>query len=415
MAPGPHPKSWPARLPVYYGWVMLVLAAVAMTATLPGRSHGLGLVRSRMIDDPALELTGRGFDWLNCWAVLIGSALCLPVGRLIDRVGVRAALVAVAAGLGLAVLSMTQATGWLVLFLALILVRGLGQGALSLVSMAMVGKWFTRRLGVAMGLFSVLLTVGFIVSFVAVGEGVKAVGWRGAWAGMGWAILLGLVLLGLLLVRSTPESVGLAADPGPTDTRRAVFDMPPGEALRTPAFWVFTAASAVFYLAWTAVTLDHEELLRDRGFDYDTYIVVGAVLTFIGLPTNLLGGWLAQRWHLGKLLAVGMAALAGALALFPFVADRGVLLLYAGLLGVAGGVVTVVFFAVYGTAYGRAGLGTIVSVAQALAVVTSAFGPVLLTESRVAFGSYAPLFLTTAGVSAALAVAGWRTRLPGQG
>jgi MFS family permease len=346
---------------------------------------------------------------------LIGSALCLPVGRLIDRVGVRTALVAVAAGLGLAVVWMTQATGWLVLFLALVLVRGLGQGALSLVSMAMVGKWFTRRLGVAMGLFSVLLTVGFIVSFVAVGEGVKAAGWRGAWAGMGWAILLGLAPLGLLLARSTPESVGLAADPGNAESRRAVFDMPPAEALRTPAFWVFTAASAVFYLAWTAVTLDHEELLRTRGFDYDAYIVVGSVLTFVGLPTNLLGGWLAQRWHLGKLLAVGMAALAGALALFPFVADQGTLLLYAGLLGVAGGVVTVVFFAVYGTAYGRAGLGTIVSVAQVLAVVTSAFGPVLLTESRDVFGSYTPLFLATAGVSAALAVVGWRTRLPGMG
>ena len=54
------------------------------------------------------------------------------------------------------------------------------------------------------------------------------------------------------------------------------------------------------------------------------------------------------------------------------------------------------------------------TMAQVLAVVTSAFGPVLLTESRDVFGSYVPLFLATAGVSAALAVVGWRTRLPGR-
>src|SRR5258705_2968005 len=37
----------------------------------------------------------------------------------------------------------------LALFVWLLLVRGLGQGALSVVSMAMVGKWFSRRLGPA--------------------------------------------------------------------------------------------------------------------------------------------------------------------------------------------------------------------------------------------------------------------------
>ncbi len=32
------------RPSLYYGWVMLILAAFAMSATLPGRTHGLGLI-----------------------------------------------------------------------------------------------------------------------------------------------------------------------------------------------------------------------------------------------------------------------------------------------------------------------------------------------------------------------------------
>jgi MFS family permease len=105
-------------------------------------------------------------------------------------------LVEVTGGLGLAVLGMSLASGAIFLFLALLLVRGLGQGALSVVSMALVGKWFTRRLGPAMGVFTVLLAVGFIAGTVGLGETVKAYGWRPAWAGLGWQLLFGLAPLG---------------------------------------------------------------------------------------------------------------------------------------------------------------------------------------------------------------------------
>jgi len=78
--------------------------------------------------------------------------------------------------------------------------------------MAMIGKWITRRLSVAMGVFTVLLAIGFIASTLGVGEAVKVHGWRVAWSGLGLCLLLGLAPLGLLLVRSTPESAGLTVD-----------------------------------------------------------------------------------------------------------------------------------------------------------------------------------------------------------
>jgi hypothetical protein len=40
-----------------YGWVMVVLAALAMVATLPGRTHGLGMITERMLADRCLVLT----------------------------------------------------------------------------------------------------------------------------------------------------------------------------------------------------------------------------------------------------------------------------------------------------------------------------------------------------------------------
>ena len=46
---------------------------------------------------------------------------------------------------------------------------GLGQSALSVVSVTMVGQWFRGRLNLAMGIFSVALSVGFMTAFPIIG------------------------------------------------------------------------------------------------------------------------------------------------------------------------------------------------------------------------------------------------------
>src|SRR5262245_8494110 len=70
--------SLPQRDPPY-GWVIVLVAAVAMAATLPGRTHGLGLVTKHLLTDfPGL--TPQDFGRINLWATLIGATFCLPCG-----------------------------------------------------------------------------------------------------------------------------------------------------------------------------------------------------------------------------------------------------------------------------------------------------------------------------------------------
>jgi hypothetical protein len=121
----------------YYGWVMVAVSAVATTATLPGRTHGLGMITKPLTEDSTLGIDENHFSKINFWAILLGSARCLPVGRLIDRTGACGILVGVAGGLGLEVLGMSVANGLEILFVTLLLIRGLGRGALSVVSMAL--------------------------------------------------------------------------------------------------------------------------------------------------------------------------------------------------------------------------------------------------------------------------------------
>ena len=96
----PAARSWPARFPFYYGWVNVVVAAVAMSATLPGRTYGLGLVKEKLCTE--LAIGDVRFSLLNFWAVVIGASCVPAVGLLIDRLGTRFVLTLVAAALGAA-------------------------------------------------------------------------------------------------------------------------------------------------------------------------------------------------------------------------------------------------------------------------------------------------------------------------
>src|SRR5215475_3318019 len=155
-----RPKLGPARLHFYYGWVNVVVAAAAMVGTLPGRTQGLGLITDPLLKD--LRLDRVMFAQVNVWATLIGALFCVGFGRLIDRFGSRAVLTSVSLLLGLVVLLMSKAQGLVSIAVLITLTRGLGQSALSVVSITIVGQWFVRRVNLAMAIYSVVLSIGFM-------------------------------------------------------------------------------------------------------------------------------------------------------------------------------------------------------------------------------------------------------------
>ena len=389
----------------YYGWTNLALAALAMVATLPGRTQGLGLITEPLLAD--LHLDRVSYATYNLWATLIGAAFCLPFGKLTDGLGSRTVITGLLAALGATVAAMSQASAPLLILLTITLTRGLGQSALSVASLALVGKWFARRLHLAMGIYSLLVGIGFIAAFPGVGQAVLTSGWRTAWLGVGIALLAACAPLAWIFVRDTSadaeDTEGLAQQPS---------DLTPQEALRSPAFWIFALSSSVFGLVYSGIALFNQSILEQRGFDASTYHSVLVVSTMVGLLANFVGGWLASFWPIQRLMCVGMAVLGAALGGLPSVRTQSHVTAYALTMGVAGGIVTVVFFSVWGQVFGRTHLGRIQGYAQMMTVLASALGPLLLARTLEATGSYDLIFQWLAGVVAALAVACWIAPLP---
>lgn len=132
----------------------------------------------------------------------------------------------------------------------------------------------------------------------------------------------------------------------------------------------------------------------------------------VGLAANFGGGWFASKWPIQRIMGVGMAVLAFSLLLLPFVSTFAQVVAYAVTMGIAGGVVTVVFFSVWAQVFGRRELGRIQGCAQMMTVLASAIGPWLLARTLARTGSYESIFFLLAGVTALLGIASWRVALP---
>lgn len=400
---------------------VLLVAAAAMVGTLPGRTQGLGLITEPLLRD--LGLARVTFAELNFWATVLGAAGAVGIGHAIDRLGSRTVLTALALALGAVVCAMSAATTTPALAVWLTLTRTLGQSALSVVSLAIVGHWFVRRIDTAMAVYSIALSVGFMAAFPIVGTLVQVWGWRSAWSVVGMALILCLAPLAWTVIRRSPEACGLQPDAAaahgaaPRSAREASAGLSLAghtwqAALATPAFWVFAAGTALYGLVASGVGLFNESILSERGFGPHVYYQTLVVTAFSGLAGNFAGGWLAKKVPLTLLLAASLSILACGLAALPHLAAVAHVMLWAAAMGLGGGLVMVLFFSVFPRAFGRRDLGRIQGAAQALTVVASAVGPLLLAWCVEWTGSYAAMFRLLAAVIGAVAVMGLLVSLP---
>ena len=390
-----------------YGWVMVCVAALAMVATIPGRTHGLGMITERLLADPAFEMDRRSYANMNLWASLLGGLFCLPCGYLIDRFGLKLTLTVTVAALGAVSVAMTQLAGWWALFGSLVLTRGFGQSALSVISITMVGKWFHGRITMPMAVYTLLLSLGWAYAF-QLAEPLKDYDWRVLWSRIGWTLLLGMAPLALLLTRDPvlSESTNLngTTDEPSQPLPGAEVGFTLAQAMRTQAFWLFGLAISVIALIGSGTSLFNESVLKQQGFSNTVYYKLGTFIPLVGLIFKLPVGWLGLHCRLNQLHAAGLFLLAACLMGLPYIHTEFGITVYGVGMGISGTITTVLFFSVWGEAYGRTHLGQIQSVAQMMTVLASALGPVVFAECFEKYHSYAPAFQVLSGIVTLLAV-----------
>ena len=383
--------------------MIVALAALAMVATLPGRTVGLGLITESLISE--FGMTRTEYAKFNMIATLLGTAGALIAGPLTDRFGIRVTLSGTLILLGCLVMTMSQWVTAATVMVFLILTRTVGQSALSTISVTSVGKWFTTRLAIAMGVFSVIVAIGFSVAIVGAQTQIAIVGWRKVWMTIGLSILiLGLLCVALARRGESSHQASEELGNGTVLTLR--------EALLTPCFCVFAIGMALYGGLIASVSLFNESILQELGFGQETFRYAMAGLMSAGLLGNMIAAWSARRIGLPRVMAVSLAILTIVMLTYDRLQSDWQVITHAGIFGFCGGVFSVLFFTGFGQAFGHTHLGKIQGCAQALAVIASALGPWWLADVQQRLGSYFFAMTSVAPVFALVAICAWFTKIP---
>lgn len=391
------------------GWIMVGIAAAAQYMSAPGQSYSVAALKDPMRE--TLNVSETNFSLAYGFATLISAAMVPLFGRLLDRLGARVMLPLIAAGLGVACLQMSRTESLADLYFGFSFVRTLGQGALFLVSIWIVGEWFERKRGIATAIAGMGGGLSVMTIPLINNQLIEWYGWETTWIILAAAVSGSLVLPGLLLLRDRPEDLGLhpdgladdeelttsedeeaeanAATAGPSITSMedswTVHD-----AIRDVTFWKLLAVPATSGLVGTGLVFHQVALFAQHGLSAGQALGLLAFQATFATLMSFPAGYATDRIPSRYLLAAAMAMLAAATVLVTVLPWTWMALVYALLMGLHGSILRSTATVVWINYYGRAHQGAVRGVAWAVMILGAAIGPLPLAFSIDLLNSYTP-------------------------
>ena len=279
---------------IFYGWWNVATGFVGM-----GLSYAMFTVFAwGTFVKPLQEEFGWGRGELSFALTLtnIGVVIASPtLGFIIDRFGVRKALIPSVVMMGVTVASMTLLTAniWH-FYLLFFLIPVLGAGTLPQSYSRVIIAWFSRRRGIALGLSLAGFGVGAGLVPVFAQMMIENHGWRSAYAAFAIAIFGVALPMALFLLREKPEELGLKPD-GDISETLGVADKAPNidhnlglsamQAAKTKSYWLVLMSFLLVGIGVTSILAHLVPMLTDRGIDHAT-----AALCMTSLGIGLIFG-----------------------------------------------------------------------------------------------------------------------------
>lgn len=389
---GEHTQSWAARLPFFYGWVIVALSFV-MGFITAGAFWATSVIAVPMRDDLGWSLSSIYLGLTI--RMLIGAASIFVLGRIADlKHGARALAVigSVLATVSLAgVYYVEEQWQFIVLYGV---VGGLSvAGAGFLVMSAVVPRWFLRKRGRAMAFATMGSGAAAFVLPPLLALVLEDVGWRGTWVFLGVMTAVFTVLPSFLVWRQ-PEDVGLEPDggieqvpAGQASAMQHVRDHTLSEAVRTPLMGVLVFALATASLSPNGVPSTLVPMFIEKGHTTQTAALGFSIYGLFSVLARFFWGFLAERYHIRTvIISIGLFS-AVSMPLLIFMSGNAALL-YAAFAGFGIGGLIGTSSLVWPAYFGRRHLGAIVGVSRPFETAVMASGPLLMAQSFDRTGGY---------------------------
>ena len=358
-----------------------MVASLGIFVSGPGQSHTFSVFVGPISQD--LGISSASLATAYGAATLVAAFLLPQTGRLVDRFGVRAAMLVITGLLGIACMLFGAAANVLWLAVGFAMLRFFGQGSLMLGSANLVSQWFAKQRGFAMG----LMALGFGVSMAIhppLGQWlIEQYGWRQAWGILGFLTWLLFLPPLLFLVFDKPEDVGLRPDgeqpqdQSKTDSNESE-DIPGltlGEALRTVSFYVVSIGWFSIAMLVTTLHFWQVAVMTRQGVGAETaaqVFTISAIAMACAMP---LVGKALDTYRTRYVFAAGLTITALSLICVTLTTDAVSAALYAVLFGLNNAFSMTMFGYLWPRYFGRKHLGSIQGTGQMIGVIGASLGP----------------------------------------
>jgi OFA family oxalate/formate antiporter-like MFS transporter len=384
-----------ARLPFFYGWVVLACLCCAGFSRQGGATATFSVF---------VEPLTREFGWsrtaISGAASLGGllAALLSPLlGPLLDRHGSRAALCLAVLGTGIATLLLSLTQSLAVFYLLFCVARLNWASPFELGIYSTLNNWFVARRPLANSVAMVAQMAGLVAMPLVAQLAMRGAGWRAGWLAIGVTVLsVGFLPVWLFLVRR-PEDLGLSPDGGAVPaaaarrgplTPHVETTFSRRQAVRTPAFWLLLGYTVLVYPVQAGVSLHQAANLIEHGVAPTLAASIVSLFSLMSGVASALCGLMPRalpvRWPMalgGVFLTLGCAAMID-------IASPTQGAVAAALFGLGIGVMLTLLPVAWADYFGRANYGAIRGLALSAQVLAQAAGPLLSGALHDWTGSY---------------------------
>jgi len=327
------------------------------------------------------------------------------IGPLVDKYGPRYLMTvgAIIAGVGTMLMSQTNSVWEFFLFFAVI--GALGNAGLShIVTNTAIAKWFVARRGRATGLAATGINVGEAVMTPLIHVLITTIGWRGTWVMMGLVPWLIVAPSSFLLMRRSPEDMGLKPDGDTKPLREPVtfsesinhLEEPvwtPGQAFRTPTLWLLLGAISLGTLSVSGVVTHQIPYLTDNGLSPAMAALTLTTYALFAIPSKILWGFLSEKIHIRYLGAACLLGSSLGLIILMNADTNTVALSFGVVYGLTRGSWAVVQSLLWADYFGRHFLGSIRGYTAPFQLIAQIGGPIFAALVFDATGTYSYAFL----------------------
>lgn len=382
---------------VFYGWVVVAAAFLVMftgfgaaysfPAFFEPLSREFGASRATV----SLVFSAAGFLYFALGAVS---------GRLADRIGPRPVVGfgLACVGLGMIAASFAESLTAIVIFYGIGI--GIGVGFSYVPAIGTVQRWFLAKRGQASGWAVAGIGIGTMAAPPAAAFAIEQLGWRGAYAAFGVAVLV-LGALATMMLRASPASMGLQPD-GAAAPAVAASGPPAGLALgavlRHPVFWLLYVACALNCIGTFVPFVHLAPQAMDQGLSRSEGVwLVGLIGVGSTLGRFVLGGF-ADRIGRGRSLSLIMLLSGVALAYWSIAQGFAALAIFALAFGLFYGGFVALVPAFTADLFGLRAMSAVLGVLYTSVAFGTLLGPTLAGWVFDTTGSYTwPILICAVG------------------